>query len=273
MDEALLKQQYRIGEVSSLFGIGQDSLRYYERLGIVVPKRQANGYRAYGLDDMFTLSLIKDLRMLGFSMQQIKTYLDDRTLESTGQLLSEESVLIDRQIKRLQERKAAIERHLRTIDTARTAVTGRLLIERRPERRCIELAVRIEADEEMDVAIQRLRHRIKDVTPQLSDITIGANLSRKDLEAGATNIYDSVFFVLKSESAACDYRLPEGNYLVYRYRGSYEQNGDVLRSMLDYAQQQGLDVGASAFEIYELDNRDTADPDEYLTRIEIPLSS
>ena len=105
MDDGLFKEQYRIGEVSRLFGIGQDSLRYYERLGIVVPKREVNGYRAYDLDDMFTLSLIKDLRLLGFSMQQIKTYLDDRTLESTGRLLSEEAALIDRQIERLlQER-------------------------------------------------------------------------------------------------------------------------------------------------------------------------
>lgn len=271
MDDGLFKEQYRIGEVSRLFGIGQDSLRYYERLGIVVPKREDNGYRAYDLDDMFTLSLIKDLRLLGFSMQQIKTYLDDRTLESTGRLLSEEAALIDRQIERLRERKAAIERHERTILTARTAVCGRFLIERMPERRCIELAARIEVDEEMDVAIQSLRTRLKDVTPHLSDITIGANLSRTELEAGATNIYDSVFFVLKNEPIACDFRLSAGNYLIYRYRGAYEQNGDVLRSMLAYAQQQGLNVGEPAFEIYELDNRDTSVSDEYLTRVEIPL--
>ena len=34
-----MKHYYRIGEISRLYGVGPDSLRYYEELGILKPHR------------------------------------------------------------------------------------------------------------------------------------------------------------------------------------------------------------------------------------------
>ena len=42
-----MKEYYKIGEISALYNIGADSLRYYEELGILKPKRDSNGYRMY----------------------------------------------------------------------------------------------------------------------------------------------------------------------------------------------------------------------------------
>ena len=38
---------YKIGEIAALYGISTDILRYYEELGILVPRRAPNGYRVY----------------------------------------------------------------------------------------------------------------------------------------------------------------------------------------------------------------------------------
>ena len=38
-----MKQYYTIGEISKIYQIGTDSLRYYEKLGILSPRRGANG--------------------------------------------------------------------------------------------------------------------------------------------------------------------------------------------------------------------------------------
>ena len=37
-----MKQYYTIGEISKIYQIGTDSLRYYEKLGILSPRRGAN---------------------------------------------------------------------------------------------------------------------------------------------------------------------------------------------------------------------------------------
>ena len=66
-----MKDYYKINEISKLYGIGVDSLRYYEKLGILRPRRDTNGYRLYDLKDMYKLTVIRDLRKLDFSMAQI----------------------------------------------------------------------------------------------------------------------------------------------------------------------------------------------------------
>lgn len=43
---------YKIGEIASLYNISTDILRYYEELGILVPRRAPNGYRIYRTEDL-----------------------------------------------------------------------------------------------------------------------------------------------------------------------------------------------------------------------------
>ena len=71
-----MKQFYKINEISKLYNIGPDSLRYYEKLGLLAPKRGKNNYRLYTLDDLWRLNIIRDLRRLGFPMEKIREYMD-----------------------------------------------------------------------------------------------------------------------------------------------------------------------------------------------------
>ncbi len=57
---------YKIGEIAALYGVSTDVLRYYEELGILVPRRGSNGYRIYRTEDLWCLNIIRDLRELGF---------------------------------------------------------------------------------------------------------------------------------------------------------------------------------------------------------------
>jgi len=72
-----MKKYFKIGEIAKLYHIGTDSLRYYEKLGILTPKRSENDYRLYSLHDIWRLNVIRDLRNLDFSMEQIKDYLNN----------------------------------------------------------------------------------------------------------------------------------------------------------------------------------------------------
>ena len=85
-----MKDYYKIGEISKIYGIGRDSLMYYEDIGILKPFRDKNGYRMYKLSDIWRLNLIKELRSLNFPMKKIKEYLDDRNIESTKEIFIEE---------------------------------------------------------------------------------------------------------------------------------------------------------------------------------------
>ena len=152
MKSSRIKDSYTISEVSRLFGIGIDSLRYYERLGIVTPARAANGYRIYSLSDMYKLACIKELRGLGLGMDTIGTYLEHQTLANTNTLIEDELALIDAQMNDLEAKREALEARQRRLEAARTAPVDKVFVETIPARRCVKLSGRLERDEEMDLA-------------------------------------------------------------------------------------------------------------------------
>ena len=67
---------FHIGELSNLFNISVDSIRYYEKKGLICPTRnENNGYREYSLDDFQTLVMIRELLGLDFHKEQISEFL------------------------------------------------------------------------------------------------------------------------------------------------------------------------------------------------------
>lgn len=119
-----MKDYYKINEIAKLYGIGVDSLRYYERLGILKPRRDTNGYRLYSLKEMYKLNMIRDLRRLNFSMEQIKAYLEGQTVDNTLHLLRQEADLVQEQLRELQAKAVLLEKRVATLEAARRVVPG-----------------------------------------------------------------------------------------------------------------------------------------------------
>lgn len=68
-----------IGSVAREAGLGIDTVRYYEREGLLQkPARAANGYRQYPADAVARLRFIRQAKELGFSLNEIKELLSLR---------------------------------------------------------------------------------------------------------------------------------------------------------------------------------------------------
>ena len=75
------KARFKIGDLSRLFHIGQDSIRYYEKVGLLHPVRDpSNNYRTYTIDDVRTMNTVRELLDLGFSTDEILAFERDRKL-------------------------------------------------------------------------------------------------------------------------------------------------------------------------------------------------
>ena len=65
-----------IGALSKRSGVNIETIRYYERIGIMpAPKRSAGGYRLYGPDHLKRLTFIRRGRELGFSLDELRDLL------------------------------------------------------------------------------------------------------------------------------------------------------------------------------------------------------
>jgi len=59
----------RIGEVARLAGVTVDTVRFYERVGVLpAPERTASGYREYEADTIERIQLTRQLQAIGFTL-------------------------------------------------------------------------------------------------------------------------------------------------------------------------------------------------------------
>ena len=65
-----------IGQLAKRGGVGIDTVRYYERNGLLAPStRLASGYRRYGDLELSRLRFIRRAQALGFTLREIKELL------------------------------------------------------------------------------------------------------------------------------------------------------------------------------------------------------
>lgn len=68
---------FRIGEVAERVGLSLRTVRYYEEVGLVAPSdRTAGGFRLYTEADIERLIMAKELKPLGFRLDEVRTIVD-----------------------------------------------------------------------------------------------------------------------------------------------------------------------------------------------------
>ena len=64
---------FTIGKLADAAGVNVETVRYYERRGLLVqPDREGPGYRQYGADDVWRLQFIRRGKQLGFTLAEIR---------------------------------------------------------------------------------------------------------------------------------------------------------------------------------------------------------
>lgn len=76
---------YTIGRLAAAAGVHVETVRYYERRGLIdPPPRSASGYRQYGADDLWRLELISRGKKLGFTLAEIADLIAGPRAEGPG---------------------------------------------------------------------------------------------------------------------------------------------------------------------------------------------
>lgn len=177
-----MKQFFKINEISKLYNIGPDSLRYYEKLGLLAPKRGKNNYRLYTLDDLWRLNIIRDLRRLGFPMEKIREYMDNRSVENTRKLLTEELDVIHQQIQELNRLQKNVEERLLTLSGAEDQALLKIRLQTFPDRYCHTLHIPYHTDEEMDLLVKQLLNKNTENLYIISNHNIGSFLPLEEIK-------------------------------------------------------------------------------------------
>lgn len=68
---------YKIGEVTALTGLSATTLRHYDSHGLITSAaRSPGGFRLYSQDDLRRILLVRRMKPLGFTLDQMRDFLD-----------------------------------------------------------------------------------------------------------------------------------------------------------------------------------------------------
>jgi DNA-binding transcriptional MerR regulator len=102
----------KIAEVSERYGISTDTLRYYERVGLIPHvNRNGSGIRDYNDLDIRRVEFIKCMRSAGLPIEVLIDYMElvqrgDRTIEARKEILKEQRDLL---VERIQEMQTSLD--------------------------------------------------------------------------------------------------------------------------------------------------------------------
>lgn len=103
----------RIGELAGRTGVNIETIRYYERAGLLAaPRREANNYRDYADEHRRRLVFIRRARNLGFTVEQIRTLLS--MADGGGQSCATVQALGETHLRDVRARIADL-RHMETV--------------------------------------------------------------------------------------------------------------------------------------------------------------
>jgi MerR family copper efflux transcriptional regulator len=104
------RARLKIGEVSKLSGIAVETLRFYEKSGLLKrPARTGSGYRMYDGDALERLAFIKRAQVLGFSLNEIKQIIAEKDAGQSPCAAVRE--VVRRRLHELDERMAQMRRY------------------------------------------------------------------------------------------------------------------------------------------------------------------
>ncbi|MFR3567047.1 MAG: MerR family transcriptional regulator [Paraclostridium sordellii] len=266
------RKYYKTGELSKIYNLGRDSLKYYEKLGLLNPGRDTNSYRMYTIKDICNLNLIKELRSLDFSMQKIKEYLENRNVDTTREMLLEEIRFIDEKLEELSSHKESLHKRLSSINnTVEHTNFNRIELLYMPKRKVLTVNSNVTFDENVDYLIQRLNEKFDDKFYVLGNSNFGAVFDTKSVTKGVFNNYKYIFCLLDDDAKNYDFIIDEGYYVTYTYKGNYKQIRKILPMLFKFIEFNNYTILGDPLEIYKIDIYETSIEDEYVTQVQIPV--
>jgi MerR family transcriptional regulator, aldehyde-responsive regulator len=114
----------KIAEVSEKFDLSSDTLRYYERIGLIQPvNREKNGNRDYNEIDLRRVEFIKCMRSAGLPIETLIEYVGlvqqgDGTIEARKEILKEQRALLAARMKEMQKTLDILDHKIEVYENA-----------------------------------------------------------------------------------------------------------------------------------------------------------
>ena len=238
----------------------RDTLRYYEKQGVLVPKKsEKNGYHYYSYAQISSFYFISTFRGLGCSVEDIKEYLlGGEKVRFDGFVDRQYAVLLKQQ-RELERRIGIIGNTRKLLEQIRRNDTGKPELYEQPEifRLKVTKVLSDPATSFSEISTDIHRHLKACDHPGVQAFPMGAAIGREDFQKGQY-VYREVFSFADEQAAGSGIReIPGIRTVVMVCR---EKDGDIrlaYQKIRNYLKEQALQLSS---DLYSLSIVNVIDP-------------
>lgn len=258
------EQHWKVGQVAQLFGISVQTLRFYDRIGLFSPdaRDELTGYRYYRQTQVYRLANIVYLRKQGYSIEEIKSYIDGLTFRGRATELQLQAKRLDDEVKRLTCLSRALQEKIRYIDENDYAKQkSSIHIADVEPRNYIEIGL------ENELYASNVFYYFPTVVIYHPEEKIfGACIRDKSDFLSYASLFDN-FANLETHWKT----IPGGKMLRCFYKGPHEVIGNQVIAMITYAKRHGIKLAGYSIHYNIIDQFVESDPNQYVTELQIPI--
>ncbi len=272
-----MKNKLSIGEFAELRNITTETLRHYDRIGLLKPIEvdPKTGYRYYSILQYEKLGTIKELRQLGMSIDEIKKYFNNRNLKQSVNILKDKHDELRKKIKELQQLEESISEKIKHLeDISKVSDFEGIVIKEIEEREIVTFNKSIKNEIDLSYACLELENALKEISPILASNRYGAIIKQKDIELNKYTESIVMFLFIKDKKNINENyikKITKGTYACMYYKGSIWDIEVNLKNMILYIEKEGYRVCGDVLQIVQIDISVTDKSEEVLFEIQIPI--
>ncbi|MBM7587381.1 DNA-binding transcriptional MerR regulator/effector-binding domain-containing protein [Bacillus pakistanensis] len=282
-----MQNKLSIGEMAKLRSVTVDTLRHYDKIGLLKPYHidPDSGYRYYSISQYEVLGTIKELRRIGFSLEEIKQFLTDRNVKKSVQTLKESMHTIQEKINELQNIHKILMTRIDNIEHFTNSYKNSdIVIKQFKEREYIRLdkPVNWSDKENFYFGFLELENIIGGNLPVLASNKFGDFIKKEYFDeirqtsdfSHILSTYESQLFILvqDEEPEQPTQKIEKGLYICTYYGGlTQDKMLPKLKKLLHYCDTNGYTIIGDALRIMQVDVSLTDQHDEAYYEIQIPI--
>lgn len=273
-----MKGKILIGAVSEHFGVSKQTLIHYDRIGLLKPSSsEINNYRYYSYEDLDKLDLILSLKDSGLSLNEIKEYISNPSLDESITLLKSQSEGLDNLIIKLQKTKLKIDYKVKELEYIQTLnFNEEITLSDYEDRYILKEDLNRDSEDiyEIAYAIKRLNYLVSHVEDYAvySHLVEGVIIDHSSFEK---NVFDDIIstfvFIDEYNNRENESIIPAGKYLSTQHHGLYSETQKSYKRLFDYMKSNNLEIAGNSIEIPLITAWGAKMEADYITEIQIPV--
>lgn len=279
-----MKDRLSIGEFAKIKNITTETLRHYDRVGVLRPVEVNNetGYRYYSLLQGEKLTIITELRKLGMSLDDIKTFFNNKNVRQSLDMLKNEHQKLLSSIAEMIELESSIKSKIvrleSMISTMKNIEVDNIFFEEIDKRYILKMSRKINSTIDFNYSFEELGGLLKEATLALANNSIGTIVHKDevDIPDEKRKHYRLFMFIDEEEyknEQYVEFRavIDKGMFACMYTHGPVKNISKVLRSMKDKVLAMGYEVTGDCLEFNRIDPSVTDKVEEELYEIQIPI--